>query len=175
MFEYPFSIDYFWQSAAELQCVPPSIANLLFDQGSLTSLLKQQCQQFRVKVLSEKWVPATKSHIAIFNGDVQTVLCREVLLYCDDMPKVYAQSWITQAAYQVGVSGLGETPLGEVLFCDDSWLRSQLDVCTFQSGSTFSTLSRVHNEAAEQLYARRRVFTKSDAQVMVCEIFLPGE
>ncbi|WP_162144417.1 chorismate--pyruvate lyase family protein [Pseudoalteromonas citrea] len=176
MFEHPFSIDFCWQSAKKFDCPSTEVAALLFDQGSLTSLLKAQCEHFRVKLLSEKWLTTSPSHAEVFESERQRVLCREVLLYCDDIATVYAQSWITEAAYQSEVGDLGETPLGEVLFSDNSWVRSALEVCNFDSQHTFiSSLIRDYGQAQQSLYARRRTFTKHHAQVMVCEVFLPGE
>lgn len=175
MFEHPFSIDFCWQSVDELNCTVKSTAALLFDQGSLTSLLKKQCEQFRVQVLSEKWLQASSEQRAVFNEYIDKVLCREVILYCDDVPIVYAQSWITEAAYQIGVSELGETPLGEVLFSDQSWLHSPLQVCEFDCRNTFIESLEPQIKGMRNLYARRRLFSKQEAQVMVCEVFLLGD
>lgn len=176
MFEHPFSIDFCWQSTDKLDCPSTEIAMLLFDQGSLTSLLKARCKHFRVKLLSERWLAASSGHNKVFDNQNHRVLCREVLLYCDDVATVYAQSWITEAAYRDEVGELGETPLGEVLFSDESWGRSELEVCNFNGKNTpISCFTLENAQASQSFYARRRIFTKGQSQIMVCEVFLFGE
>jgi chorismate--pyruvate lyase len=174
--EHPFSIDFCWQSTDKLSCASTETAMLLFEQGSLTSLLKARCKQFRVKLLSEKWLAPSSSHSEVFESQSRRVLCREVLLYCDGIATVYAQSWITEAAYLEEVGELGETPLGEVLFNDDSWVRSSLEVSNLSIENTSIACFMTDDEPVPQtFYARRRTFTKRQSQVMVCEVFLRGE
>ncbi|NOU52382.1 chorismate lyase [Pseudoalteromonas sp. JBTF-M23] len=169
----PFSIDFEWQSAPEYSHLLSDDAAIILDSGSLTSCLKKQSTDFRVDVLQEQWIAATQEHQRLLGQYCTQLQCREVLLVCDDVARVYAQSWINTQAADLGVRQLGNKPLGEVLFQDKSWQRSALEVAQIDYPNALAPLLKDLQLSEQRLYARRRVFTHQDAKIMVCEVFLP--
>ena len=66
----------------------------LFEQHSLTAKLKSRAQLFSVKVLSEQVFNLSQEQQKLLNCTASSALNREVLLMCDEIPMVYAQSWL---------------------------------------------------------------------------------
>ena len=87
------------EQVSQITPIPLTVQSWLFEKGSLTARLKQVCQQFDVKVQSEKWIEKTfENETALL--PVESYWCREVVLYGDGKP------WVT----------LGDKPIGEWLF-----------------------------------------------------------
>ncbi|MBD1581545.1 chorismate--pyruvate lyase family protein [Pseudoalteromonas sp. S16_S37] len=169
----PFSIDFEWQSAPEYSHLSSEDAAIILDSGSLTSRLKEQSNDFRVDVLQEQWIAASQEHKKLLGQYCTQLQCREVLLVCDDVARVYAQSWISTQASDLGVRQLGSKPLGEVLFQDKSWQHTPLEVAQVDYPNALAPLLKDLHLPEQRLYARRRVFVYQDAKIMVCEVFLP--
>lgn len=169
LLNHPFSINFNWQVGCNQLGVSKQLAPFLLDTGSLTALLKQHYLEFRVEVLNEQPVQQQ-----LLTSTAQDYVCREVLLHCDGQPRVYAQSWICRAAVRFGVEQLGETPLGEVLFQDNRWQRSEIEVAKVTNNQSLAQLLGDESLLDAQLFARRRIFSNQEAHVMVCEVFLPG-
>ena len=168
MLKAPIPIDYSWQNSLSGLKVPPALQPVLFDNGSLTARLKSKSQDFRVVVLNEQPIQAN-----LFDDRYCDYICREVLLLCDDVIQVYAQSWISKPACEKGVEQLGETPLGEVLFQNELWQRSKLEVAKVNDTTKLAELLNRKELNRVPIFARRRIFSQIDAHVMVCEVFLP--
>ncbi|WP_139158825.1 chorismate--pyruvate lyase family protein [Pseudoalteromonas byunsanensis] len=169
----PFPIDFEWHSTHECPNLPSPDASMILNEGSLTALLKSQSDLFRVDVLREQWLASDSLHKNLLGQQCRQIQCREVLLVCDDVARVYAQSWISTQASDLGVRQLGSRPLGEVLFQDESWQRSELEVACVNNHSGYDALLNDLQLPLHNMYARRRVFTNREAKIMVCEVFLP--
>ena len=146
----------------------------LVEQGSLTALLKRQCTQFSVQVLDEKLMTPPQSIAKLLGTGLDQSLCREVLLLCDNAPHVYAQSWITDEANELGLSNVGNKPLGERLFQESDWHRGELEVCHIECAESQKQLAELFCAPLGPLFARRSIFTNQNAKVLVCEIFNNG-
>ena len=168
MLKHPLSIDFSWQRSLTGLVVPAALQPVLSDTGSLTARLKQKSTDFKVVVLNDQPITAK-----LLGDTVHDYICREVLLYCDEVVQVYAQSWISIPACEKGVEHLGETPLGEVLFQNERWQRSELEMAEVEQRGELAQLLNRTDINFMPIFARRRIFTQSDAHVMVCEIFLP--
>ena len=168
MLKHPLSIDFSWQSSLSELSVPAALKPVLSDTGSLTARLKQKSADFKVVVLNEQPITAK-----LWGDTVHDYICREVLLYCDEVVQVYAQSWISIPACEKGVERLGETPLGEVLFQNELWQRSELEMAEVESREELAQLLNRNDITRMPIFARRRIFSQSEAHVMVCEVFLP--
>ncbi|MBQ4813540.1 chorismate lyase [Pseudoalteromonas luteoviolacea] len=175
MLKNPISLDYQWCGINQLnEKAPIWLYNRLVEQGSLTALLKSQCTNFSVQVLGETLM-RPPSNIAKLLGDTYDhSLCREVLLLCDGKPHVYAQSWITVEANELGLSNMGNKPLGERLFQESDWQRGELEVCHIQCSQSRKQLAELFCAPAVPFFARRSIFTNQNAKVLVCEIFNNG-
>ncbi|KZN46789.1 chorismate--pyruvate lyase family protein [Pseudoalteromonas luteoviolacea] len=171
----PISLDYQWCGVNQLkERAPLWLHNRLVEQGSLTALLKSQCEHFKVQVLEEKLITPPENIAKLLGTGVNKSLCREVLLLCDDAPHVYAQSWITDEANELGLSNVGNKPLGERLFQESDWSRGELEVCHIQCAKSQEQLSELFCSPSEPFFARRSIFTNQNAKVLVCEIFNNG-
>lgn len=97
-----------------------------------------------------------------------SVLVREVILWCNDMPCVYAQSWLprqTLAALRP-LADLGERPLGDYIFQHQSLHRGPIEATKLNV-----VLPGLH---ASLCYARRSVFQLENLPLLVSEVFLPA-
>ena len=148
-----------WQpeEASEVQNIPLSIQHWLFEKGSLTAKLKQQCHQFEVKVQSEKWIEKTfENETALLPAE--SYWCREVVLYGDGKPWVEARTLISKALFThyQSLSTLGDKPIGEWLFSlSPQRLRTQWA-----------------QDSASSLYARRSLFLVPEMPLLISELFL---
>lgn len=97
---------------------------------------------------------------------------REVSLYADGCPVVYARSVLSQesmrGAWQV-LSKIGNKPIGAVLFSDPGIRRSQLVYKKLDAQHSLRHIL-VRNET---LWARRSVFIRDKMPLLVNEVFMP--
>ncbi|TLX50057.1 chorismate lyase [Pseudoalteromonas ruthenica] len=172
---HPIPLRAQWISIEHAK-VTDTLADWLLESGSLTKRLKSQCQQFAVEVLSEKVVASRFCDHAVFKPPSTNVRVREVLLFCDNEPMVYAQTWLPEQQSQQGVdlAHLGNNPLGEVIFQDPQIQRVGMEVADFAHNQSLSELTHSLKLPGGPLWGRRSCFNLTDQQIMVCEIFLPG-
>ncbi|KZN52547.1 chorismate--pyruvate lyase family protein [Pseudoalteromonas luteoviolacea] len=172
MLKHPISLDFNWGSCDEVVVKAPSkIHERLIEQGSLTALLKSQSGSFKVKVLDEQHLMLPPDIAKALESEVEQAVCRQVLLYCDDLPHVYAQSWILLNANEQGLVNLGDKPLGEKLFQQSLWHRGALEVSYVDDTHSHMQLCKLLGAQHGPIFARRSIFTKGSAKVLVCEIF----
>jgi len=82
-------------------------------------------------------------------------IVREVSLYGDNQPVVFARSVIPKNAKTDSIMRIGNKPLGEILFTDPNTLREPIEV-TFQN----------------DIWGRRSVFVMNNSRILVSEFFL---
>ncbi len=173
---YPLSLEANWQNVDNVS-VAHSLLDWLIEPNSLTKRLKTHCKQFAVEVISEQVLPVQGYHNELFDKQSAHVRVREVILFCDNKPMVYAQSWIpeySQPHSNVDLSHLGSQPLGEVIFQDPHLCRQQLQVANFSTNQNITDLCDSFNLPQQPLWGRRSRFDLTDQHIMVCEVFLPG-
>ncbi|MDE3272954.1 chorismate--pyruvate lyase family protein [Pseudoalteromonas sp. G4] len=174
MLTFPLDISSQWHQ--NFTALDSSRSEWLLETGSLTAKLKQTFSEFSVKVLSETRIMLTESQAKIMGIEQQTALCREVILYGDSKPRVYAQSWIPLAplAENSLFLSLGERPLGEFIFQHPDLVRENLMITDFTKQSALQTLLTSLAIEVSDVPARRSIFHLADLKLMVCEAFLPG-
>ncbi|MFT4925384.1 MAG: chorismate--pyruvate lyase [Phenylobacterium sp.] len=154
----------------------------LFEQGSLTQKLKQHCSAFSVKILSKQQRNLSAKELIRFgynSVDAKPVIVqvREVLLYCDGKPWVYAQTLMPLEVMPpsvVKLTTLGEKPLGEVIFNEPGVTRSEIEVAEFSPQSEVAKLAAEVDKVSERsLWGRRSMFTLDGYSLLVAEVFLP--
>lgn len=156
-----------------------NLRNWLLDPSSLTARLKQHSQIFRVELLGQS-IQACDPHEA--NDDIlagEQVLVREVLLYCDDVPQVFARSLLplrSLTGEQQQLAHLGTQSLGQVLFNHPNLQRKKIEVAAFDAQSSVVQLANFLslNTIQQPLWGRRSVFVLNEKPLMVAEVFLPG-
>lgn len=158
-----------WQSASAVT-LPPLLRAWLLEPGSLTAGLKQRADDFQLQVLQQQQLDLPAFLQPQLPG-ISIAQCREVLMSCNALPCVYAQSWLplpTLAALQP-LAELGEQPLGEIIFQQPNVKRSAVEVARVQLQQPLAA-----TVAAGEYWARRSVFTLAGHPLLVAEVFLDG-
>ncbi|WP_413700405.1 chorismate--pyruvate lyase family protein [Psychromonas sp. KJ10-10] len=166
-----------WISETKPLHCQPNIANWLYDHNSLTKKLESQCNHFSVKVKQQISVKPSDILSNYFSQE-DKVLIREVFLYCDEKPVIFAQTEIpfsTLTAEQSRLAEIGEQSLGKILFQDPSMLRGQIEVTEFHKDSLFHQLADdLQQSTSHSLWARRSLFYLENKPLLVSELFLPA-
>ena len=171
-----------WYCARELRhgFVPAELTSWLLDPGSLTARLIKACPgRFQVRVLSQTWRAPLHNEIKRLGmRERQMSFIREVYLYCDDQPWVFARTVIprtTLRGRQKHLAHLGSRPLGAVLFADPHMHRDEIEVTCLQAREQLYHKAVVAlSQRPANIWGRRSVFYLNDKPLLVNEIFLPG-
>jgi len=151
----------------------------LVDHGSLTARLVARSSRFRVAVHRQARARPNRDEGALIGVSVPVrALARDVVLYCDDRPVVCAHS-VVAYRHQHGpwrmVAGLGARPLGAALFADRTIARRALAFLRLPRWHPlYSMAAEVAGETPVELWARRSVFERDRAALLVTEVFLPA-
>lgn len=174
---FPVNLIAQWDSPDKFH-LNAHLANWLLDADSLTARLKSHCSDFNVVVLGQQIEACNPAEA---NEDVsagEQVLVREVLLYCDDVPQVFARSLLPLASLtgeEQQLAHLGNQSLGQVLFNNDKLIRKKIEIAAFdQSTSVAHLAEQLSLTAIPTLHGRRSVFMLNGKPLMVAEVFLPG-
>ena len=156
--------------------VPYEFKSWLFDNSSLTAKIIDTCNgKFRVEVLSEERATPAPDEIQLLGLRYRShAIIRQVLLYCDDRPWVYARSIIPMTTL-IGplrrLSKLGNKPLGAVLFSNKKIVRGDMEITVLEPGHpNYHWTGQVGDEA---IFGRRSIFSLNKKSVLVSEFFLP--
>ncbi|MFT6920505.1 MAG: chorismate--pyruvate lyase [Cognaticolwellia sp.] len=175
---FPVQMAANWQPPENFT-LPISLRDWLLDPSSLTARLKSHGQQFRVEVLGQciQACDAAEANDDIAAGE--QVLVREVLLYSDDIPQVFARSLLPLSSLtgdQQELAHLGTQSLGQVLFNHPDLQRKKIEVAVFDQYSSVANLANylALKNTPQTLWGRRSVFVLDDKPLMVAEIFLPN-
>lgn len=150
----------------------PITRNWLLDRGSLTRRLKLLSgNEFQVIPLRNEAGPLLPEECKLLELETGAIgWIREVYLAGLGRPWVFARSIITSLDREAGDSplfGLGEVPLGTVLFGNAPYQRSEIEVCRYmENGQT-------GQPDDEPLWARRSIFRRQKNRILVQEMFLP--
>ena len=137
------------------------ILSWLNEPGSITSRIKS-FSNFRLKLLKDGpgEVDATEDDLIISNYEENNI--REVVLYSDEEPLIYAKSIIPLETIRLGLGVLGnlkENPLGDILFSNTEIKKKYMLFAKFQSNEKI-------------FYGRKGIYTVKGYPFSVCEIFL---
>lgn len=160
------SLDTHWHQAQN-SSLPSQLAPWILEPASLTARLKRHCSQFRVQVLNEQRIALPAFLQSLLPGTEQAQL-REVILWCDEKPCVYGQSWLPQQTIDTlrPLADMGERPLGDYIFQQQGLQRGVIEVAQLQL-----TLAETGTTSC---YTRRSVFRLNDLPLLVAEAFLPA-
>ena len=154
------------------------LKNWLLDKSSLTARLKKHSTTFRVELLGQQIEPcsAIEANKVIQPGE--QVLVREVILYCDNVPQVFARSLIPLTSLtgeEQQLANLGTRPLGQMLFNSPSLKREGIEISCFKQSSSVGNLcNKLGIAITHNLWGRRSVFMLENKPLMVAEVFLPA-
>jgi chorismate lyase len=175
---FPVQMVANWQPPETFQ-LAANLSDWLLDPSSLTARLKSHCQHFRVEVLGQRIQTCDDSEA---NEDIsagEVVLVREVILYCDDTPQVFARSLLplrSLTGAQQQLAHLGTQSLGQVLFNHPDLQRKKIEVAAFDQQSSVVNIANylALKTTTQPLWGRRSVFILDAKPLMVAEVFLPG-
>ncbi len=141
------------------------VQNWLSEPGSLTVLLKKQCQSLTVELLENTWVGDSqlKTDEKLLLPEYDQYLIRKVILKGDDQPWVIGYSVIprtTAFSQHYDLSAIGELPLGETIFSANNVRRDSLKV------------SKIINADGDALFVRRSRLWMNGHPLLVTELFL---
>lgn len=173
---FPVTLPNLWQHSSSYT-LPEYLKSWLLDPDSLTARLKKHCHQFRVELLGQQ-IECCQAHEAVATIPVgEKVLVREVLLYCDDKPQVFARSLLPMSSLtgeEQALADLGTQSLGQVLFNNPSLERKTIEIAEFSSASSVGKLARDLQLGTKQtMWGRRSIFMLENKPLMVAEVFLP--
>ena len=169
--------DKFWNGTS-LGC-PAELALWLRDRGSLTHRIQQRCTRFAVDKVCTGLarIPLDESALLGITPQ-QLAYTREVFLYADDQPVVFAHSTLApehlRSAWST-VRTLGNKPLGALLFAHPLVERKPLHYKALRdTHPLYQRAAAVLRDPPPRLWARRSLFYLHDAPLLVTEVFLPG-
>jgi len=159
--------------------IPQELHSWLIDTGSLTAKLRNLCNSFSVHLLQQRERKAFPHESTLLElADNKQLIDREVQLYCDEIPVVYARSLIPVRAISdrfKDLDNMGERPLGEKIFSDPQLNRSPIEWCAMNSENpNFGNACRNVTRTPARLYGRRSLFYGAAKPIMISEFFLPG-
>jgi chorismate--pyruvate lyase len=145
----------------------------LLDTGSLTERLQANSREFHVEVLGQTEIPLEAAEKRALPRHAQRQWqIREVILYGDGKPWVFARSVLPDKMCQSTWANLGNQPLGQRIFNDPNFVRSGFEIGKLErhplSHKPFTGL-----ESTLQRWARRSIFRVGDDELLVAEAFLP--
>jgi len=158
---------------------PAEQLDWLLDPSSLTRRLQLTCSgQFRVVPVIQHWQrPQLNEAQALGVRPHERCFIREVHLFCDDEPWVFARTVIpvrTLTGGQRRLTRLGRRPLGAVLFADPSMRRSHIEIAHLVAGQVLYESAIVPlEERPPEIWGRRSAFFLDKKPLLVSEIFLP--
>ena len=137
------------------------ILSWLNEPGSITSRIKS-FSDFKLKLLRDGLgeVDANEDDLIISNYRENNI--REVLLYSDEEPLIYAKSVIPLETIRLGLDVLGnlkENPLGDILFSNPEIKKEYMLFSKFESNKKI-------------YYGRKGIYTVKGFPFSVCEVFL---
>jgi chorismate lyase len=163
------SLQAEWSVADQL-ILPTTIAPWLLEVASLTARLKRHCQHFQLQVVQESLQPLP-AFLQPLLAETTFALVREVILYCDNQPCVYGQSWLPETTLDKlqPLAKMGNRPLGDYIFRQENLVRGEIEACQVDI-----SLTQVNAGQTQHCWARRSVFQLQQQPFLVAEVFLPA-
>lgn len=155
---------------------PKRLKPWLYEYDSLTQQLRQRYgRSFRVEVLFEQWRPAfiEESRTLTVRAD-GFQLIREVALMNADQPLILARTIIPATTIDAAhrkLSGLGNRPLGEVLFSYRDLQRQQRQICCINQ-QYWSKQTPYSLDIKQPIWGRRTLYSIQQHPLLVSEFFL---
>lgn len=170
-------LDKLWQPHPA--CTDARLRHWLLNRGSLTRRIQLRCDHFHVEILSQRITALDRDEWAV-SGARAGVGCvvREVSLNCGQRAVVFAHSVAARRALHGPwrmLATLGARPLGAALFADPRIKRHALRY------RQLGPRHELHRRACQLLkrppaclWARRSLFVRHGARLLVTEVFLPA-
>ncbi len=170
-----FRESRWYDTTLQRRHLPAPLRGWLLNDSSLTRRLQLACKgRFSVELISLGWArPRLDESQALGTSPRQRALIRQVRLWCDEQPWVFARTVIPVRSLrgaQRRLAHLGNRPLGAYLFAHPALQRSPLQVTQINS------TSRLLADCAPlqpRVWGRRSLFRLQGHPLLVSEFFLP--
>ena len=147
--------------AIEHELTNTEIKSWLLEQGPITKRIKS-IAEFRLELIQDELSDATDDEILFLKIDSEEIRIREVILYGNENPMVFARTIIPDTTIEKGLKELGKIgnkPLGDILFEKDIFSKEDIVFATFKD--------------EESLFWGRKIkYTVKDQPFSVMEVFL---
>lgn len=169
-----------WKPTAhQRHTIPNDYLHWVQDSGSLTKKLVNKANgHFSVSVLTQSIRSIPLSEKKLLQSSLQQwALVREVVLYGNNTPWVYARTAIPLSTLKGPLRRLhylGNRPLGEQLFTDPTMQRGQLEAAKIYPHHIPDAIVGSGHAVSQNTWGRRSVFYLSSQPLLVSEIFLPA-
>jgi chorismate--pyruvate lyase len=175
-YPFPIGIKPLWCKPQTLRVPDAKLRNWLLDTGSLTERLQAHCHDFQVQVLGQRQAEISLEEMAQLKPNPQPVNAadwqvREVILWGDGQPWVFARSIIPQALCAAELANLGNQALGKLIFNDPRFARLPFEISHITEPQIIAQALQLSSNRA--LWGRRSVFKLDNLAMSVAEIFLP--
>ena len=147
--------------AIEHELTNTEIKSWLLEQGPITKRIKS-IAEFRLELIQDELSDATDDEILFLKIDSEEIRIREVILYGNENPMVFARTIIPNTTIEKGLKELGKIgnkPLGDILFEKDIFSKEDIVFASFKD--------------KESLFWGRKIkYTVKDQPFSVMEVFL---
>ncbi|MBY0572973.1 MAG: chorismate lyase [Undibacterium sp.] len=180
-----FSVCAHWHSHINAVQAPLWMVDWLTSRASLTARLLASSETFRVQRLHQHRAMCLRDEFEkiTLRKRVQ-VMERDVLLRCNETPVVYAHTVLPLSATAQQwplFATLGNRSLGTTLFDDPLVERGALEFARLRPShalvgriANLGLIAAPDERLFDCLFARRSVFKRKGASLLVTEVFLPS-
>ena len=153
-----------WLNGSELSSglTKKNILDWLEEEGSITARISSRAE-FKLEILNDDIGVAEDEEYIALEIPPEEVRIREVVLFGDLVPLVYARSIIPELTASKGYPGLGaigSKPLGDLLFQSELFVKIRREFAQFQTSSK------------EVVWGRRTNYLVRGYPLSVMEVFL---
>ena len=153
-----------WLNQSDLlsQIDNKKILSWLNEEGSITKRISSK-SNFKLEVLHDGIGNAQKEEYKALNIIPEKVRIREVILYGNSIPLVFARSIIPRLVSTKGYPGLesiGSKPLGDLIFESDLFVKTHREFAEFR------------NADSKKIWGRRTQFQVKGYPLSIMEVFL---
>ena len=176
-YTFPIGISSVWAEPRQFAIPSASLKNWLLNTGSLTERLQSQCKSFHLTLIGQRQAEITLEEFKQVCLPNQALVpeewqVREVLLWGDNQPWVFARSIIPLELCESDFVNLNTKPLGQLIFNDKRFKRMPFEVTNMCSSKEF--LAKLHLPSEMALWGRRSAFSFEGLKMTVSEVFLPS-
>jgi len=173
---FPVTLSAKWQQDAKTT-LSPELNSWLYDANSLTARLKASSKNFNVVVLGQREETCSELDACDHIQQGEPIIVREVLLFCDEKPQVFARSLMPMATLtgdEAILAHLGNKPLGQMIFNSPYLKRGDFSIASFDQQSSVMKLAKsLALPKMSKLWGRRSIFFLHGKPLAVAEVFLP--
>ena len=118
-------------------------------------------KKFRLELIQDELSEVKEDEILFLTTDDESIRVREVILYGNDTPMVFARTIIPNTTINKGLKELGEIgnkPLGDILFEKNIFSKENIVFATFKDGKSIFWGRKIKYSVKNQPFSVMEVF-----------------